>query len=82
MESQYDAEMDVLTPSQWIARCAARLGDRWRTAATVDLESAAVEVWRDEKLRELAPEEAAIAWLAPICSGRANNEPRPPKPVR
>lgn len=55
-----------LTPSQWIAKCAARLGERWRTAATAELEAAAVEVWRDAKLRELPPEDAAVAWLAPI----------------
>lgn len=79
MQSQYYADMETLLPSQWIARCAARLRERWRTAATVDLESAAVEVWRDEKLRELAPEDAAIAWLAPICPGRANNESPPQK---
>lgn len=55
-----------LTPSQWIAQCATRLGKRWRTAATSDLESAAVEVWRDARLRALSPEDAATAWLAPI----------------
>lgn len=63
-----------LTPSQWIAKCAARLGARWRTAATADLEAAAVEVWRDAKLRELAPEDAAAVWLAPICPDTAPDD--------
>jgi hypothetical protein len=68
-----------LTPSQWIARCAARLGARWRTAATADLEAAAVEVWRDPSLRELAPEDAAAAWLAPVCGAcGTETQNRPP----
>lgn len=63
-----------LTPSQWIAKCAARLGERWRTAATAELEAAAIEVWRDAKLRDLAPEEAAVTWLAPIGAGSQSPE--------
>jgi hypothetical protein len=55
-----------LTPSQWIARCAARLRERWRTAPVSELEGAAVEVWRDERLPELPPEEAASHWLSPV----------------
>lgn len=55
-----------LTPSQWIARCAARLGERWRTVPAAELEAAAVEVWRDESLRALLPEDAASRWLAPV----------------
>jgi hypothetical protein len=55
-----------LTPSQWIAKCAERLGQRWRTVPVSELEAAAVEVWHDAALRELAPEEAAARWLAPV----------------
>lgn len=58
--------MDQLTPCQWIASCAARLGERWRTVPTSELEAAAVEIWRDEKLRELDPKTAASQWLAPV----------------
>jgi hypothetical protein len=58
--------MDELTPSRWIARCAARLGERWRTVPVSELEGAAVEVWRNEQLRELPPEEAASRWLSPV----------------
>ena len=68
-----------LTPSQWIARCAIRLGEHWRTAATTELEAAAVEVWRDPTLRELTPEDAAALWLAPVCSGTDGGaQTRPP----
>lgn len=58
--------MDELTPSQWIARCAARLGERWRTVPVTELEGAAVEVWRDEQLQKLPPEEAVTRWLSPV----------------
>lgn len=56
-----------LTPSQWIARCAARLGERWRTAAVADLEEAAICVWQVEALRNMEPEAAAAVWLAPLA---------------
>lgn len=55
-----------LTPSQWIARCAERLGERWRTVPAGELEAAAVEIWRDVDLRALPPDQAAARWLAPV----------------
>jgi hypothetical protein len=58
--------MDELTPRQGTARCAARLRERWRTAAIAELEAAAFEVWRDETLCDLNPEEAATRWLSPV----------------
>jgi hypothetical protein len=58
--------MDEITPSQWIARCAARLGHRWRTIPPAVLEEVAVEIWRDPELRSLAPDAAAAAWLQPL----------------
>lgn len=66
MQRQYDAWMEQLTPTQWIARCARRLGARWKTAAESDLEEAAIAVWESPGLRDLAPEEAARTWLRPI----------------
>jgi len=62
--------MDTPTPSQWNARCAARLGERWRTAHLAELEAAAVELWRSERLRELVPEDAARLWLAPLTEAQ------------
>lgn len=60
--------MDELTPTQWIARCAERLHDRWATVDQAQLEEAAVVVWSDVRLRALPPEEAAAEWLAPITT--------------
>lgn len=57
-----------LTPSQWIAQCAVRLGERWRTVPASELEEAAIEVWRDAELRKLEPETAAAHWLRPLTS--------------
>lgn len=58
--------MDQLTPSQWIARCAERLGDRWRTVGPAELEEVAVVIWQDAELRDLPPDEAASRWLRPV----------------
>jgi hypothetical protein len=54
------------TPSAWIARCAERLGERWRTVPIAELEEAAICVWHDVELRGLPPEQAAARWLAPV----------------
>jgi hypothetical protein len=61
--------MDEPTPCEWLARCAARLGERWRTVPDFELEEVAIEVWQDEALRGLGPEEAASKWLAPVEPG-------------
>ena len=58
--------MSELTPTQWIAQCADRLRLRWRTVEPALLEEVAVEVWRDAKLRNLPPAEAAALWLRPV----------------
>lgn len=58
--------MEKLTLSQWIAKCARRLGERWRTVPVSELEGAVVEVWREAELRQLPPEEAATRWLFPL----------------
>lgn len=65
--------MSELTPCEWIVRCASRLGERWRTATTADLEAAAIELWRDARLRDLPPEEAAREWLAPVRADLPNS---------
>jgi hypothetical protein len=51
-----------------IARCAARLGERWRTVPAAELKEAAIEVWRDAELRKLEPEAAAAQWLRTLTS--------------
>ena len=59
--------MNDLSPTQWIARCAERLGERWRTVEASQLEEVAVEIWSDDSLRELPPEEATARWLSPVA---------------
>ena len=50
----------------WIARCAHRLQRHWRTVDPEQLDEVAADLWKDERLRELPPEAAAVAWLGPI----------------
>lgn len=73
----YNLAMEMLTPTQWIARCAVRLGERWRTVPLTELEAAAVEVWQSEKLRELPPEEAAAQWLSPLTAAESGHDEQP-----
>lgn len=66
MDVQYDLPMDTLLPTQWIAQCADRLHQRWRTVEPAQLEELAVDLWKDVQLRAMPPEEAAEAWLSPV----------------
>lgn len=55
------------TPSDlWIAACAHRLQQRWRTVDPLELEEVAAQLWQDEDLRAMAPGAAAVAWLGPV----------------
>ena len=58
--------MDQINPIEWIARCAGRLHERWRSVEPADLEEVAAGIWQDPQLRSFAPEEAAAVWLRPI----------------
>ena len=60
--------MDEMTPSQWIAKCGEKLHEHWHTVEAVQLEEVAVEIWRDVKLREMKPDEAAVVWLRPVSN--------------
>lgn len=66
MDVQYDLPMDTLLPTQWIAQCADRLHQHWRTVQPAQLEELAVDLWKDEQLRAMLPEEAAAVWLSPV----------------
>ena len=66
MDVQYHLSMDTLLPTQWIAQCADRLRQHWRTVEPAQSEDLAVDLWRDEQLRAMLPEEAAAAWLSPV----------------
>ena len=57
---------EALTPDIWIAACAHRLQQQWRTVDPLQLEEAAAELWKDERLRALPPDVAAVTWLGPI----------------
>ena len=45
----------------WIAVCAHRLQRQWRTVDPEQLDEVAGDLWKDERLRRLAPDEAANA---------------------
>lgn len=51
----------------WIDAVAHRLHRHWRTVDAEQLEEVAADLWRDERLREMSPTEAATAWLGPLA---------------
>ena len=57
---------EALKPDIWIAACAHRLQQQWRTVDPLQLEEVAAELWRDERLRSLPPDAAAVVWLGPV----------------
>lgn len=59
--------MDNMPANLWIAACAHRLQQQWHTVDPLDLEDVARDLWRDERLRAMLPEEAAVDWLKPLC---------------
>ena len=54
---------DNLADVQWIAQCARRRRQQWPGTDLVTLEEIALELWRDETLKGMGPEEAAALWL-------------------
>jgi hypothetical protein len=56
----------------WIAACAHRLQQHWRTVGPDLLEDVAGDLWADELLRAMAPAEAATDWLRPVASHDGN----------
>lgn len=67
MYVQYYSSVDQLTPTQWIAKCAERLHERWHTVEPAQLEEVAVGIWQDAQLRSMTPSEAAALWLEPVA---------------
>lgn len=55
----------------WIAVCAHQLQRQWRTVDPDQLDELAADLWRDARLRDLAPAQAAVEWLKPIAGGRS-----------
>lgn len=60
------APMESLPAPVWIAACAHRLQQQWRTVDPDQLEELAGDLWRDERLRSMLPADAARAWLEPV----------------
>ena len=60
------AAMETPPEPLWIAACAHRLQQYWRTVDPLELEEVATSLWRDERLRAMAPTNAAMEWLKPI----------------
>jgi hypothetical protein len=52
----------------WIAACAHRLQQQWHTVDPLQLEEVACYLGRDERLRAMPPDEAAVDWLQPIST--------------
>ena len=50
----------------WIAVCAHQLHRQWRTVDPDQLDELAADLWRDERLRAMAPARAADVWLEPL----------------
>jgi hypothetical protein len=66
--TQYNSPVDEMTPTQWIAKCAERLHERWVTVGQAQLEETAVVIWNDTQLRALPPDQAAAKWLSPVTT--------------
>ena len=58
--------MNRLSPQEWVAIAAHRLSRRWRHVDAQQLDEVATDLYRDEALRKLEPQDAADAWLAPL----------------
>ena len=58
--------MESVPATLWIAACAHRLQQQWHTIDPLELEDVARDLWRDERLRSMPPDEAAVDWLKPI----------------
>lgn len=49
--------------SEWVVRCADRIGQTWGHLSEVEVRDTAAELFAMKKWREFAPEVAAVAWL-------------------
>ena len=54
----------AVEPDDWIAICAHQLQRQWRTVDPEQLDEVAADLWGDPRLRAMAPEDAAVIWLA------------------
>jgi hypothetical protein len=61
--------MVTSTAGDWLAVISARLQQRWPTIDPARLDDVAHDLWRDERLRSMLPEDAAEEWLKPVSPG-------------
>jgi hypothetical protein len=54
------------TQPTWTAKVSARLQLQWPSVDPVRLDDLAEDLWRDEQLRALEPDDAARRWLQPV----------------
>lgn len=59
-------EQPSFLPTTWLHRVSTRLQAQWPTVDPQQLDDVALDLWRDERLRAMPPEEAAVAWLRPV----------------
>jgi hypothetical protein len=55
--------VDAIREREWVAQCARRLRQHWRTIDLASLEEVARELYRDERMRFMSPADAAVAGL-------------------
>ena len=55
--------MDEMAQGQWVAQCARRLRQHWRTIDLASLEEVAADLYGDERMRSMSPAAAAVVWL-------------------
>lgn len=58
--------MEEIPATLWIAACAHRLQQQWRTVDPIQLVEVAGDLWQNAELRTLPPTEAAVRWLKPV----------------
>ncbi|MGJ7523564.1 hypothetical protein ACSFA0_24010 [Variovorax sp. LT1P1] len=68
-----DAPPVELSAEIWIAACAHRLQQRWRTVDPVQLEEIAGKLLHDERFARMTPAQAAIEWLRPVGTSAENH---------
>ena len=57
----------MMTPArEWLAAMSDRLHQQWPTIDPTRLDDVALDLWRDERLRAMAPDQAADEWLRPV----------------
>jgi hypothetical protein len=67
--------MQPNTPaSDWLDVMSARLQRQWPTIDPARLDDLAFDLWRDETLRAMGPEQATEEWLAPVASRSDSRE--------